>query len=139
MKSLFLKAVSALALAGSLFGTPAFAVGLPVAAYKSLKLKPYVTHGGALGYTISMTGAQIDGTVASLEGFTAIVTDSEGVDYTVDMENALFLNYAGKKTKREQVNIGDRVVVDGYLARNSTGMSARRVIDAGLAKKTALE
>ncbi len=139
MKSFFLKAAGTLALAGTFLGSSAFAAGLPVAAWKPLKLKPYVAHDGALGYTIYLTGGHIDGVVSSLEETTAIVTDADDVDYTVDLAEASFVNYAGKKAKREDVKVGDRVVVDGYFANKSTGMSARRVIDAGPAKKTVSE
>ncbi len=139
MKSFFWKAAGTLALAGMFLGTPAFAAGLPVAAFKPLKLPAFVTKAGAIGYTVPLSGAQVVGTVASVESETAIVTDGEDIDYTVDLEDAYFANVVGKKVKERDVAPGDRLVVDGYLAKNSTGMSARRVINLGPAKKTALE
>ncbi len=119
---------------------PAQAAKLPVAAFKPLKLAPYVAKAGAIGYIIPLVPAHLEGVIRSVEGTTLIITDEEGTDYTVDIEQAAVLNYAGKKAKRDILAEGDLVVVDGYLARNSTGMTARRVIDAGPApKKPALE
>lgn len=140
MKSFFLKAVGVLTLMGTFLGTPAFAAGLPVAAWKPLKLPSFVTKTGAIGYIVPLTGAHIEGVIASMEGLTLIVTDEEGTDYTVDTEQAVVVNRVGKKVKRDVLEVGTLVAVDGYLAKDSTGMSARRIINAGpVEKKIVLE
>lgn len=135
MKSLSLRAVGALVVALMLLGTPAFAAGLPVASWKPLKLPAFVTKTGAIGYIVPLTGAHIEGVISSMEGLTLIVTDEEGTDYTVDMEQAVVVNRVGKKVKRDVLEIGNIVAIDGYLAKNSTGMSARRIINAGPVEK----
>lgn len=135
MKSFFLKAIGVLTLVGTLLGTPAFAAGLPVASWKPLKLPAYVTKTGVIGYIVPLTGAHVEGVIASIDGLTLIVTDEEGTDYTVDIEQAVVMNRVGKKVKRDVLDVGNVVAVDGYLARNSTGMSARRIINAGPVEK----
>lgn len=112
-----------LALAGLLIGANTWAAGLPSAGYRPLKLPAFS----------NMEAGRVDGTVDSMDDMILMVISEDGTGYTVDTGSAKFVNAFGKKAKRETVQIGDRVVVDGYFAKNSTAMLARRVIDAGMA------
>lgn len=125
----------AFTVAGVLFAGTVLAAGLPLSIYRPLKLPPFTTHDGALDYTIHMQGGQISGVITADEDGMYTVTDAEGTDYTVDTESAKFVNAVGRKAKPADVVVGDLVVVDGYFALNSTGMSARRVIDVGTAPR----
>lgn len=117
-----------LVLVSLLMGSTAWAAGLPLAGYRALKLPAFISQDVG-----RMEGGRVDGTVDSMDEAAFIVVSDDGTGYTVDVASAKFLNADGKKTKREVVQVGHRVVIDGYFAKNSTAMDARRIIDVGMA------
>lgn len=131
MKFPSMMAAAGLMFAGITLGNPALAAGLPLAGYRPLKLPAFTAHEGPVGLAIYLTPGQIAGTVTAMDEETFRVALDEETEYTVDISLAAFVNTVGFKAKRQDVSLGDRVVIDGYIANRSTGMSARRVINVG--------